>query len=185
MHALDLSLFYRIHDFAGLSQWIDWMIVFFAEYALYIIVLVVAYEILKEWRAGHMPSVVTYVLAITAACIARFGVAEAIRLFYHRPRPFVGLHVSHLLNETSYSFPSGHAIFLFALATGLLAVNRRLAYGLYALSFFVCIARIAAGVHYPSDIVGGALLGVTTSYGVFRFWKFLSRFIAIPSLVRE
>jgi undecaprenyl-diphosphatase len=58
------------------------------------------------------------------------------------------------------SFPSDHSVFFFALATGLWSVNRRV--GLIALLwtiFVIDLPRMYLGLHYPSDIVAGALLG--------------------------
>src|SRR5690606_36219298 len=54
-----------------------------------------------------------------------------------------------------------HAALFFALATGVYFLNKRLGLValLYAL-FFICIPRIYLGLHYPSDIAAGALLGV-------------------------
>ena len=129
---------------------------FFAEYLLYGVLVVVAYQIFQEWRAGRLGKVYDYCIAIFAALAARFGIAELIRHFYPRPRPYIALHLPHhLLSDTAYSFPSGHTIFLFALATGVYNINKTFAYWLYALGALVGLARVAAGVHYPSDILGG------------------------------
>ena len=59
------------------------------------------------------------------------------------------------------SFPSDHAIEWFLLATTLLFVSRRLGIFLYVyVSLTLCVARIYLGVHYPTDILAGALIGI-------------------------
>lgn len=60
------------------------------------------------------------------------------------------------------SFPSDHAVLFFALSTGLLFVSRRV--GAFALSFtvlFIALPRLYLGFHYPSDIIAGAIIGMT------------------------
>lgn len=62
------------------------------------------------------------------------------------------------------SFPSDHASLFFALSASLLFVSRRA--GIFALlySFFVvCLPRVYLGIHYPTDILAGAILGTGTA----------------------
>jgi undecaprenyl-diphosphatase len=59
------------------------------------------------------------------------------------------------------SFPSDHSMLFFALSTGLWTVNRRAGLMAMAWSFVIIdLPRIYLGVHYPSDVVGGAILGI-------------------------
>ena len=59
----------------------------------------------------------------------------------------------------TYSFPSGHATVSFACATILTFAVPRLAVPFYALAALIAFSRVYVGVHYPSDIVVGAVLG--------------------------
>ena len=62
------------------------------------------------------------------------------------------------------SFPSDHAVLFFALATGLWFISRRV--GVFAFAYaVVCIAlpRLYLGIHYPSDILAGALIGIAVA----------------------
>ncbi len=81
------------------------------------------------------------------------------------PRPLLALGDSlvHVVGkpEFHHSFPSGHSTFvflmLFSLAPGAAAPIR---WGLIGLALWVAWSRIAAGAHFPADVLGGALLGI-------------------------
>lgn len=66
--------------------------------------------------------------------------------------------------EDQTSFPSDHATLFFALATGLFYCHRTIGLSafLYA-TFFICLPRIYLGLHYPSDILVGAGLGIASA----------------------
>ena len=60
----------------------------------------------------------------------------------------------------THSFPSGHATVSFACATVLALAVPRLAWPLFALAALVAFSRVYVGVHYPADVLAGAILGV-------------------------
>ena len=68
------------------------------------------------------------------------------------------------LSEWS-AFPSDHATLFFALATGLTLISRAVGVSAFIHALIViCIPRIYLGLHYPSDIVAGALIGIGIAY---------------------
>jgi undecaprenyl-diphosphatase len=69
------------------------------------------------------------------------------------PEPLVQLPVTH-------SFPSGHATVAFACATVLALAVPRLRVPFFALAALIAFSRVYVGVHYPFDVLAGAVLGV-------------------------
>lgn len=96
------------------------------------------------------------------------GLANAqiaiINAFYFRPRPFIDLDLDvHFYKPTDSSFPANSAGVAFALATVVYNRNRRLGIALYVVAVLWGIARVYAGVHYPTDILAGAGIGVVAA----------------------
>ena len=164
MASLNTQLFFIIYSLAGRAAWSDFLIIFFGDYGIYIvfaIFFIAAYRAYKKRKnvAALRPYVGTLVAVATA-----YGVVQVIRLFYHHVRPFVAFGIPHLLTDAAYSFPSAHTTVLFSLGTSVYFFNKKLAKFICISGLFVGIARIAGGVHYPLDILGGILLGAAVSW---------------------
>lgn len=66
------------------------------------------------------------------------------------------------------SFPSKHTLLVFAVSTSVLLYNRVLGSIMCGLAVMTGITRIWVGHHYPSDIIGSAILGSVTSMCVHK-----------------
>jgi membrane-associated phospholipid phosphatase len=103
------------------------------------------------------------------------AVAEVIKWIVGRGRPFVGgsanvfNFVPFIGTEAHASFPSGHAVTAFALAFGVIAIRPWLwiVASVYALA--IAASRLVLLAHHPSDVVGGALIGIVGAMAV-RYW---------------
>jgi undecaprenyl-diphosphatase len=99
------------------------------------------------------------------------GAYIGLKHLFHRPRPFVQQSVilrvspataSGLANDSS--FPSGHACNAFMIAALLAEQFRRKQYVFYGLAALVALSRIYLGVHYPSDVIMGACIGLVITW---------------------
>ena len=91
-----------------------------------------------------------------------------IKPFVHRARPFEALPEITLLDArpTSPSFPSGHAAMAIAGALAGTQLMPGAAVVLWPIAALVCASRTYLGVHWPSDVLAGALLGFFTAWFV-------------------
>ena len=106
-----------------------------------------------------LASIATVILGFVGA----WGFADLLKLLIRRPRPFdaiAGAPDTLLAHPASFSFPSGDAALAFgaAAALGIVAPRYRAFALLFALA--VAVSRVLAGVHYPSDVLAGAAIGV-------------------------
>ncbi len=154
---LDLQLFRLINDWAGRFSWLDLTGIFLAKYAAFILcgVLILIFLFGKQAYAKRM-----VIVATVSGLLARFGVVTLIRLFYQRLRPIPVDAVHRLVVNTDWAFPSGHTSFFFALSAAVTFYNKKLGFWFFVASFLMGVARIFIGVHWPTDILGGILVGV-------------------------
>ncbi len=112
-------------------------------------------------RKALRPVLCALVLGLPLAFVSHFAKTRVGRL---RPSvSVVGAKVfgPHLEN---FSFPSGHALTVFAVFGFLWVMDRRLAYVWLPVAVLVCLSRVYLGVHFPSDVLAGAAIGFALAF---------------------
>jgi undecaprenyl-diphosphatase len=97
---------------------------------------------------------------VVALAIAAAVANGPAKLLVRRRRPFLRSRPTLIRMPRSTSFPSGHSATAFAFATGACAELPILAPLLIPLACTVAYSRVHTGVHYPSDVLGGAAIGI-------------------------
>ncbi|MCH7551998.1 phosphatase PAP2 family protein [Patescibacteria group bacterium] len=148
------------------------IIVFLGEYLAYIL----AAGVLVFWWQNRKTHPKFLWQAIAAAILSRGIITEAVRLFWERPRPFIENNMAPLIEHAaSSSFPSGHAAFFFALGTILWFYNKK-AGTLFLLGAAILSgARVLAFLHWPSDILAGAVIGIVSAIVIMQFSKKIAK----------
>lgn len=158
----DLSVFRAINGLAGHSASTDAFFIFGAKYLIFLMAASALAYVAVAWKTSHFEGRVENFLHVVVGAGLAFLAEQSIGFLWFRPRPFVTLEgVAKLIDKSPLekSFPSGHASVAFAIAFGLLLHNRKWGWAFVVLAAFVGFSRIAVGVHYPSDVLGGIVVG--------------------------
>lgn len=173
----DESLF-RLLNLAGTNPVLD---VVFSVFSALALPYVLPFLAVPLWWKGHRELAFDLLVLLAGVIV----VTEVLKFVVDRQRPCAVLPNVNLLSpgacaaETDPSFPSGHASRIFAVAM-LLALRFRwpariAAFGVAAMSG---LARIYLGVHWPTDVLAGALLGIALAAllaAIGPRWSFYTR----------
>ncbi len=128
-----------------------------------VVIVVVGVTALFLWHTEHKHSA----RLLLAATIGNILLNGALKLVYHRPRPTVFVWET---TAVSSSFPSGHAMSATVVYGTVAYLLMRLQKhhwarmltltGAIILILLICLTRLYLGVHYPSDVLGGIIVGL-------------------------
>jgi len=176
MHNFNVFLFNTINSAVGYYSTLDQIMLFVTTYATYgVIMIVLMYKLIwLPWRAtlSDRLSKLAQGFECVGALFLTWFTVQMIKVLVAHPRPFHVFKeiVTLIPDQDGYSFPSLHAALTVATATLCIWYDRRLGVVLYLFAFLVSISRIYVGVHYPVDIVVGAILGICIPYIVHRLF---------------
>ena len=165
MFPLDEKFFNFIHQLVGKSRLLDLSAIFFADYSGYILILIALVIIFSAKR--YKDRIYSLVFASLILLLSNGIFTQTIRFFFFRERPFVELGFVPLIAKSAgeAAFPSGHASFFFALAFAVFYLGqRRWSFIFLAISLLMGIARVYVGVHWPLDIVAGAVVAFISAF---------------------
>jgi len=137
--------------------------------------LLLLYFLYKEY--GFKGVLFASVMVVIAVALADQASVKLFKNVFMRYRPSHNLEIKdmvHIVNEYRggmYGFVSSHAANSFVIATtvGMLLRNKKALLALWLWAALISYSRIYLGVHYPSDIIGGAILGITIGYVIYSF----------------
>lgn len=164
----DQAIVSFLQSMALSSSVATWFAIFAARYLIFVLLIAIPLLWKKGKQGRHAVSELLWAVGISILT------TTLISHVIDRPRPFMvtGSGISHLIPEPfNFSFPSGHTAAVFAATAILLSFDRRLGCIAFVIAVSVALGRVAVGVHYPSDILGG----ITVAAIVFLLVKFVHR----------
>ena len=130
------------------------------------IVSIVIFLWLKRMRG------LALVLATALAVSISDFLGATLKELIARDRPcHVLSHIKDIANcSNSFSFPSNHAVNSFTFATIVTLAYKNLTFLLYVSALLIGYSRIYLGVHYPTDVLSGALLGILIGFLGYKYF---------------
>src|SRR3989344_7580554 len=117
------TIFYFFYGLAHQAEWLDKLIVFFAVYFPYVVMVGAGAFLIWHRRAPREFAEVFFSGAFS------WILSKLLKLFIQTPRPFQALaEVRNIFPESGYGFPSGHAAFFFGLAFSIFIYPKRMGY---------------------------------------------------------
>jgi len=176
----DMMLLTTINNLSGHLIWLDKLIMYVSEYGpvifgLFLVTLWFSGATKMEVESNRKKAL----YAFTAALVG-LSFSQMIGFAWFRNRPYVN-HSVHLLLPANpdASFPSDHATGGFSIASSLVISNVLGGKLMLGLATLVAFSRIYVGIHYPTDVIGGMLVGVISSWLVERYKEVLDKPIAL------
>lgn len=161
---VDLWLLQVLNGFAALWDGFEDTFEFLANEAelMFVVLLAVVFLARGKYASEHARH---GVVAAGLSMLLGLAIAHLISGSWDRPRPYEAHADVHLFVAPSGdpSFPSDHATAAFAIAFALFLRSRRIGWVALAMAAAVSVSRVAVGVHYPSDVAAGALIGAVAA----------------------
>ncbi len=159
----DITLF-RLINGQGHNYFLDWFMPFMTDLKnfRYVLPVLVVWVLVREKKAGI---VFLVFIGLTLAITDQFS-SHWLKDWVGRVRPCHVLEEVRLLTDcnTSYSFPSSHAVNIFAAAFFLSQPLKKLSPLFFGIAGIVGYSRIYIGIHYPLDVIGGAAIGLLIAW---------------------
>jgi undecaprenyl-diphosphatase len=166
---IDFFVFHLLNQFAGKNNLLDGAAIFFAEYFQYVILI----SLLAILFINFKKNLPMFISSVAAVFLSRIVITEVIRHFFFKLRPFAENQATVLIDQSpkEASMPSGHATLFFALAMAVYFYNKKLGIIFFVSAFLISVSRVFAGVHWPSDILAGAFIGIFCGWLVVKIFR--------------
>jgi len=145
--------------------------------------------LLLMWKGGRRGRIIGWLL-IPLIVLSDQLSSTVIKNIIQRPRPcheIVGVQVVERVRllvpcGSGYSFPSSHAVNNFAVATFLACYFARWRWFFFSWAAVIAFTRPYIGVHFPSDAIGGAIIGALCAIFISSLWNALGRRYPVLSI---
>lgn len=172
----DTAVYHFINGLAGHNTYFDHIMVFFAKDALEInaVLFLIAWFALPKTDMKHRHALVMAGLSGILALVINVVIAHV----WFRPRPFTvfhkGTYTELVAHSSDASFPSDHVSGSFGFAAASWGrASRWVSVSFTTIAVIVMFARVYVGVHYPTDVLAGVLVGIFSAQVMWRFSRFL------------
>ncbi len=168
LKTIDINILRMIHEYSqnSIFDQVMPMITFLGNKGIIWILLCIVLFTQKKYRR-------IAAFALFALILSTVMGEGILKYLFHRTRPFLEVEDIKILVEKplSYSFPSGHTASSFAVAGVIARTIERYKISVMVLAGLMAFSRLYLFVHYPSDVLGGMILGLSCAKIALMFYK--------------
>lgn len=169
--AVNHDLFLQTYNLSGKNIFLDYFMIFGAEYLIIIIFLLSIYigitQTIREKKA--------LLLALIALGIG-FFLVKTIGLFIYEPRPFTTYEITPLIHfAPNDAFPSDHTITITILVIAFYYYRSKYTFVYLLALMWTGFSRVYVGVHYPLDIIGGIIFALAATWIALQIKKLIKQ----------
>ncbi|MEW6060559.1 MAG: phosphatase PAP2 family protein, partial [Bacteroidota bacterium] len=177
LYSVDVAIFFFINHTLA-NPVLDWLMTFLTDLNKQKPVQIILPFILGLilWKSGSKGRITVGVLIATVIIGDQIN-SSFLKELFGRIRPCRALEGVRLLVDCGggLSFPSSHAVNNFAGAFVISHFYKHQRWYWYTFAFLVAFSRPYVGVHYPSDVLVGSLIGVGIGFSTTSLWKIFSQ----------
>lgn len=158
--------FRMINDLGKQYDFLNPVFVFIAEYVLYLVIIMTVIFLFSKKKRNKLMSICTLLSIILAEIIGKL-----VGYLHLNNQPFAELsNVNQLIEKAvDNSFPSDHTIIVFACCVSFWMFQKGWNFLWVILAILVGISRMGVGVHYPADVIAGAMISIISVLVVYYF----------------
>lgn len=170
------------------NQFFDWIMPIITDWDKTILgrLLIVSTVIFLLWKGDPKKRILVPLLFLTIIITDQLN-SSVLKNMITRPRPCHIVNGAYIIENvrllvscgSGFSFPSSHAANSFAIAALLSIYYQKLSWLFILLATIVGFSRIYVGVHFPSDVIGGAVVGVICSLILYYSWLLISKYFQL------
>lgn len=183
LYSIDLTLLRAGNTWIA-NPFFDWFMPFLTDVNNWYAAYIVAWLSLMIF--GKRTGRIAALLIIPTIIISDQVSSELLKNLFERTRPCNIVPDLRLILGAigGYSFPSSHAVNNFAMASLFAHYFPKAKVYLYVFASLVAYTRVYLGLHYPSDIIGGALIGMMIGFGIAYVYDFIEKKLSVNATGR-
>lgn len=179
---MDIQILKWVHEVFHDQTWLNFImkyVTYIGEFGAGAMVCAIVLLIFKKTRWAGVAVAIAFILDVLIVNVI-------LKISVNRARPWqtypdLGFHEFHnsigVREPTDSSFPSGHTASLFCAAVALVMFYKVRGLPALGVAFIVGISRIYLCMHYPTDIIGGAIIGSVCGVAGYLLMKLVKKFI--------